>query len=100
MGERCSGEMPSFSSLRFEAAASMRGYERALMQNQRLRYKDYHLASRPGTILRESTSRIHNSEPGFFETESVKDFAISMEQRGVLSWWRRAMGYERSDDSV
>lgn len=36
-------------------------------------------------------------EPGLYETDSVKDFGVRMEQRGVLSWWRRAMGYERAD---
>jgi hypothetical protein len=35
-------------------------------------------------------------EPGFFETGSLKDFAIRMEQRGLLSWWRRVMGFEQS----
>jgi hypothetical protein len=34
---------------------------------------------------------------GLFETDSVKDFASAMEQRGVLEWWRKAMGFTVDD---
>jgi hypothetical protein len=70
-----------------------------LMRVQRLRYKDYHLASRPDVVRRESQSPAPESiEPCFLETDSVKDFGLRMQQRALLSWWRRAMGYERSDE--
>lgn len=67
---------------------------------QRLRYKDYNLASRPDPVHRETEIQSGNIvDSGFFETESVSDFGLKMQDRGVLSWWRRAMGYERSDRS-
>jgi hypothetical protein len=34
---------------------------------------------------------------GLFETESAKEFASAMEQRGVLEWWRKAMGFTVDD---
>ena len=70
-----------------------------LYQIQRLRYKDYHLASRPSIASIEVESKTPQSvETGLFETGSVKDFGIRMQQRGLLSWWRRAMGYERPEE--
>ncbi len=27
------------------------------------------------------------------EVESVKDFAVEMERKNLLPWWRKAMGY-------
>jgi hypothetical protein len=69
-----------------------------LMRVQRLRYKDYHLASRPDVVRRETQTQTPAVEPGFFETDSVQDFGLHMHQRALWSWWRRAMGYERSDE--
>ena len=63
---------------------------------QRLRYKDYQLASRPQAVKREQDPDFKAetvSTGGFFETQSVKDFGQQMQQRGVFSWWRTAMGY-------
>lgn len=36
----------------------------------------------------------------FDEVESVKEFAAFMEELGVLSWWRKAMGYDSSSNQV
>lgn len=68
---------------------------------QRLRYKDFQLAARPAAVDQEVDGR--SREPistGLFETDSVKDFATQMENRGVLEWWRKAMGYSGSDDRL
>ncbi|KXX76534.1 hypothetical protein MMYC01_205993 [Madurella mycetomatis] len=58
---------------------------------QRLRYKDFHLASRPALI--ESESPPSEEQPGLFEVEAVQDFAAAMEKRGISAWWRRAMDF-------
>ncbi|KAF2483647.1 hypothetical protein BDY17DRAFT_297774 [Neohortaea acidophila] len=55
---------------------------------QRLRYKDYQLVAKPIEV--EATG---NATKGLFETDSVADFGRQMEERGVLAWWRKAMGY-------
>ena len=30
---------------------------------------------------------------GLHEVAAVKDFGLKMDEKGVLGWWRRAMGY-------
>ncbi|KAL2354702.1 hypothetical protein BJ546DRAFT_39593 [Cryomyces antarcticus] len=61
---------------------------------QRLRYKDYQLASRMAPLSRETQQIVASSgDRGLFETDSVKDFGLKMQDRGVLTWWRRGMGY-------
>ena len=66
--------------------------------SQQLRYKDYHLASRPAKVERERAVDADDMpSTGFFETESVKDFGGQMRQRGVLAWWRKGMGYASDD---
>jgi hypothetical protein len=67
---------------------------------QRLRYKDFQLAARPAEIFGQEGANDHiEQEPptGLFETDSVKDFATQMEKRGVLEWWKKAMGYSGSE---
>ena len=66
---------------------------------QRLRYKDYQLASRPATVKREGDCNA-DSPPriGLFEIESVKAFGHKMQLLGVHAWWRRAMGYTGRDE--
>ena len=65
---------------------------------QRLRYKDFQLVARPAVIERGA---MHSSgsdhKTGLYETESVKDFAMRMDDRGVLAWWKKAMGYTGSE---
>lgn len=61
---------------------------------QKLRYKDYQLIARPtvGEVELESSNKMQ-SRNGLHEVGSVKEFSTCMEERGVLLWWRRAMGY-------
>lgn len=59
-----------------------------------LRYKGYQLASVPA----EAPVNAENSaEEGDFgslkELDAVRDMAAIMETKGLLEWWRRAMGY-------
>lgn len=80
-----------------------------------LRYKDFQLVSRPASVMVErdegrsqgpageksegdgkKKGRREDSKAGLKEVDSVKEFGSLMEQRGVLGWWRRAMGYTQS----
>nr|POE72893.1 hypothetical protein CFP56_30832 [Quercus suber] len=70
---------------------------------QKLRYKDYHLASRPAVVACAGESRPENvtlPHQGLFETHSVKDFGEQMRLRGVFDWWRRCMGWTGQDDRL
>lgn len=69
---------------------------------QRLRYKDFHLAARPAAVEVEvdNVQSREQAPTGLFETDSVKDFASKMEDRGVLDWWRKAMRYSGSEDRL
>ncbi|CAK4016898.1 Hypothetical predicted protein [Lecanosticta acicola] len=62
---------------------------------KRLRYKDFQLAGRPTRIQAHFEESDDGPEQtGLYETGSVKDFASNMDKRGVLAWWRMAMGYK------
>lgn len=56
-----------------------------------LRYKDYQLVS-PTAVL---PGRAAGADDlfAFQEVESVKEFGAKMEEKGILEWWRKAMGY-------
>lgn len=73
-----------------------------------LRYKDFHLVTRPDVLTDEKGGRDSEQneqprskkktekdapKPGLSEVETVKEFGNLMEQRGVWQWWRRGMGY-------
>ncbi|TKA79286.1 hypothetical protein B0A55_04251 [Friedmanniomyces simplex] len=67
---------------------------------QRLRYKDYQLASRPAPVVWEGkTGHQENltEREGLHETDSVKDFGQQVASRGVHAWWRKGMGYSHTD---
>ncbi|KAK8153910.1 hypothetical protein IWX90DRAFT_381969 [Phyllosticta citrichinensis] len=68
---------------------------------QRLRYKDFHLVTRPAPVQPEQedvSKSAHRTVPtGLFEVETVKEFSDVMDQRGVLRWWKRGMGYVKDD---
>ncbi len=72
-------------------------YVTALMTDddvQKLRYKDYQLVSRPAAIEPPMVRNLALTQvTGLFEVDSVKAFGIAMEERGLLPWWRNAMGY-------
>ena len=94
MGEQRPGKLLTYSGMLYGGLHS----RLILIWVQRLRYKDYHLASRPDAVRRETQAQSFDPPgPGLLETDSVKDFGARMGQRGVLLWWRKAMGYERSD---
>ncbi|KAK4646272.1 hypothetical protein QC761_209030 [Podospora bellae-mahoneyi] len=58
---------------------------------QRLRYKDFHLASKPSLTLSPENQ---SQEPtGLFELSAINDFASAMESRGIATWWRKAMDF-------
>jgi hypothetical protein len=59
---------------------------------QSLRYKDYQLVARPALI--EDASRPKLEYGKLFEVATVRDFSSHMTERGVLPWWRKAMGYQ------
>jgi len=96
---------------------------------QALRYKDYHLARPPAplsvsravqasastsTSKPSSTAHKHDARndtakklaaaaedtAGYEEVDSVANFAEAVERRGVLRWWRMAMGYEGGGDVI
>ena len=61
---------------------------------QRLRYKDFQLVARPAVVdVKNDLQPQKSIRGGLHEVESVKDFSTAMEERGVLHWWKRAMGY-------
>jgi hypothetical protein len=62
---------------------------------QRLRYKDFQLAIKPGqkTSATESANDLGKLE----EVDHVKEFGVRMEALGVRSWWRKGMGYVHED---
>lgn len=86
---------------------------------KKLRYKDFQLVARPGSLqvsteghdqsppssLRrpDKTSsgskdslkneREYTDKPGLREVESVKEFGGIMEDRGIWAWWRKSMGF-------
>ncbi|KAI7406983.1 hypothetical protein KC336_g13474 [Hortaea werneckii] len=81
-----------------------RGTEEWVSTVQKLRYKDYQLAARPAEVEREGDRAKIQEEglnvEGLHETESVKDFAQQMHDRGVFEWWRKAMGYTGQQDRL
>ena len=60
---------------------------------QDLCYKDYQCVHKPAA--REVRKR--NLANSFVELESIGPFAKHMEQRRILSWWKKGMGYENSE---
>lgn len=77
------------------AEGEREGIEEWVASVQRLRYKDFQLAIRPGMVQRETDGfDTDPSERGtLYETGSVRDFAAQMERRRVMAWWRKGMGY-------
>ena len=75
--------------------------ESSLMPTQRLRYKDYQLASRPAQVVTEQEVDSGGLETSSLaETTSVKAFGQIMQQRGVFEWWRKGMGYTANEDKM
>ncbi|KAI1312719.1 hypothetical protein F5Y03DRAFT_196668 [Xylaria venustula] len=56
-----------------------------------LRYKDFQCPRKPAEnrVLVPS----HETQGSFEEVASVTEFGHRMEQRGLASWWKLAMGY-------
>lgn len=86
---------------------------------KKLRYKDFQLVARPGSLQAMVEDHGQSSapssrqpdkansgtkaslkikrecvdKPGLREVESVKEFGGMMEDRGIWAWWRKSMGY-------
>ena len=56
-----------------------------------LRYKDYQLVAPTSAAGKRAQA---SSEHGILrEVDTVKGFAAEMETKGLLTWWRTAMGF-------
>jgi hypothetical protein len=65
---------------------------------QRLRYKDYQLATKAAEKQREGAGGLDALDMGKLEElDTVKEFGSKMEEMGVWAWWRRGMGYVHKD---
>jgi hypothetical protein len=61
-----------------------------------LRYKDYQLVVPAGRVPEGCLGDAGDSTLGIVEeVEAVRDMAAVMERRGLLGWWKKAMGFER-----
>jgi hypothetical protein len=59
-----------------------------------LRYKDYQLAAAPAELPTSAMNSAGEDEFGSLkEVDTVRDMAAIMEAKGLLEWWRKAMGY-------
>lgn len=58
-----------------------------------LRYKDYQLVSPPAVVPGRPFVSSTEESFHFEEVGSVKDFGARMEEKGIIDWWRKAMGY-------
>ncbi len=65
---------------------------------QRLRYKEFQLVKRPA-VKPVETKEFKIVNASFEMVNSVKEFGVKMKDLGVLSWWRRGMGYQVKDDN-
>lgn len=62
-----------------------------------LRYKDYQLAAPVTKAAKCDTS---DSNHGILqEVDTVKEFAMEMDRKGLLSWWRAAMGFSSNAEA-
>jgi len=57
-----------------------------------LRYKDYQLVS-PTSVVPGRAFAAAGDSFDFEEVGTVKDFGAKMQEKGILDWWRKAMGY-------
>jgi len=65
---------------------------------QALRYKDYQLVRKPAPVEESGCAPAKEAQmQGFEEVDSVAVFAAEMEKRGILQWWRSAMGFGEKD---
>lgn len=56
-----------------------------------LRYKDYQLLA--ATSLASKQSKAYEEMCVLREVGTVKEFAVEMEGKGLLEWWKGKMGY-------
>lgn len=71
---------------------------------QRLRYKDFQLATKPATKHSHGEKRQQIDDGSIAakygkleELESVKEYGSRMEELGIWGWWRKGMGYAHED---
>jgi len=59
-----------------------------------LRYKDFQLVAPTAALPEGVVTDVEADELGSLkEVEAVRDMAAIMERKGLLEWWRKAMGY-------
>lgn len=62
-----------------------------------LRYKDYQLAA---PVTKAAKCVTSDSNHGILqEVDTVKEFAMEMDRKGLLSWWRAAMGFSSNAEA-
>lgn len=96
-----SGGSPGIMFAESESEGSLTSW---VAEVQALRYKDFRCVARP-SLADVSKVETRASSPngafppdmGFFETESVAEFARQMKEKGLESWWKKAMGYTPED---
>jgi hypothetical protein len=66
--------------------------------HQNLRYKDYHLAAKPGSVPAGRSVTDAPMQTGLYEVSTVREFAAEMKRLGILHWWRHVMGFADEDD--
>lgn len=59
-----------------------------------LRYKDYRLTCPVARVPGECCGDARDDSPGIVEeVATVRDMAAVMEKKGLLEWWKKAMGF-------
>ena len=62
-----------------------------------LRYKDYQLVA---PVTKAAKCITSDSNHGILqEVDTVKEFAAEMDRKGLLSWWRAAMGFSSNGEA-
>jgi hypothetical protein len=64
-----------------------------------LRYKDYQLAAPVRSVAPAAQAGLHSKDESPWgvleEVATVKEMAAYMESKGLINWWRVAMGFAR-----
>lgn len=74
------------------------GVQRWVEHVQGLRYKDYRCLRKVAPVTDEGKGE--SERVGFEEVGSVWEFKEVMVRKGLLGWWREAMGYDSQDKII
>lgn len=58
-----------------------------------LRYKDYRLICSASKAPDSSCGEAGDNAFGIEEVDTVRDMGAAMERKGLLDWWKKAMGF-------